>query len=977
MAYVSAAEGYAAAASVIHGDLAHPNVINISDVEMLATGHFHRAGPDLILTGHNGRQYVIPEYFSSDHPPALVGPNSAGLPGDLVTLLAGSVAPAEYAQAQPQTQPTASPGSIGQVEKVIGDASVIRNGVAVTLHVGDVVYQSDVIETGTNSRVGIGFPDGTALELTANTRMALSEYSYNANSTSNSALLTLVDGTFAFVAGKVAHTGDMKISTPVATMGIRGTTGYVLEADNNYQFVVVDDYASTRHGAYDLYEIDQNGNLVRDQNGLPIIMATVSQTEYITECSLTSCTTTPMSAAQFAFAQQIVPQLFQTYILNNPTAPHTNPGGTGSSEPLFQPNGPQNPQLNQNNGTPNNSNGPSDNAGPTGGPSQPILDIITPPPPPPPVIQPAAFPADSLVEYYFFPGFGADYFTSATFTPPSSGIEGNPDEGGLFFLSVSGNSITASHFAFDGTFTVAPFNGFEVLDLTGNPEISGVTIDAGSNMAGLTSSDVFFESNAIWVNWEGLTFNPNTIVKLDVTFDPPLEQSQVSVAQTLDGSTSPATNAGTLAVVDGTELQLTGTIDNTGSIVVNGTNAATAIGVDGTVILQGGGHIVLSDSDQNYIFGHGTLLNMDNTISGSGDIGNGSLIFHNEGIVEALGPYALIIDTGANPFINTGIIETNSGTLIVDSPVAGSGNAIIAGGTLEFTGASDNNVAFSGNNVDILALDQSQQFSGHISGFGGADQIDLGDIAFSSTTTLSYAADANGSGGLLTVSDGTHTSVLDFIGNYTDASFVASSDGHGGTLLNDAAGTMANSGSSPITSADVVDGSIETATTAGDTPITASYTPDSSNYIGSFALEPVSESSGNASVGWQFSVADDQINLGSGQTVTQSYDVSLDAAGQTIGNQTVAVSIGGAGNDNFIFQPGIGADTIVNFNAQQDTVELDHFSNAQTVQELQSLITSDAHGDAVIDLGHGDSITMQGVSAAQLQAVLQSAFHLH
>ena len=39
-------------------------------------------------------------------------------------------------------------------------------------------------------------------------------------------MFTLVEGTFAFVAGQVAHTGSgMKIATPVATMGIRGTVG--------------------------------------------------------------------------------------------------------------------------------------------------------------------------------------------------------------------------------------------------------------------------------------------------------------------------------------------------------------------------------------------------------------------------------------------------------------------------------------------------------------------------------------------------------------------------------------------------------------------------------------------------------------------------------------------------------------------------------------------------------------------------------
>jgi hypothetical protein len=72
-----------------------------------------------------------------------------------------------------------------------------------------------------------------------------------------------------------------------------------------------------------------------------------------------------------------------------------------------------------------------------------------------------------------------------------------------------------------------------------------------------------------------------------------------------------------------------------------------------------------------------------------------------------------------------------------------------------------------------------------------------------------------------------------------------------------------------------------------------------------------------------------------------------------------------------VFTPGIGADTVANFNLQQDTIELDHFADVQTIQELQSLVTTDARGDAVIDLGHNDSITLQGVSTPQLQNAIQ------
>ena len=46
---------------------------------------------------------------------------------------------------------------------------------------------------------------------------------YNPAGSNNASLLTLVQGTISFVAGATAKSGDMKVETPTATMGIRGT----------------------------------------------------------------------------------------------------------------------------------------------------------------------------------------------------------------------------------------------------------------------------------------------------------------------------------------------------------------------------------------------------------------------------------------------------------------------------------------------------------------------------------------------------------------------------------------------------------------------------------------------------------------------------------------------------------------------------------------------------------------------------------
>jgi hypothetical protein len=44
---------------------------------------------------------------------------------------------------------------------------------------------------------------------------------------------------------------------------------------------------------------------------------------------------------------------------------------------------------------------------------------------------------------------------------------------------------------------------------------------------------------------------------------------------------------------------------------------------------------------------------------------------------------------------------------------------------------------------------------------------------------------------------------------------------------------------------------------------------------------------------------------------------------------------------------------------------------------LAAQISTDVHGDAVIELGHNDSITLPGMAASYLQAHLQSLVHLH
>src|SRR5262245_9108629 len=192
--------------------------VTIPDGHLLFTAEFKRKGSDLVLTGDDGHKILVPDYFRHDKQPDLVSPEGALLSASLVELLSGSATPGQYAQA---AAPVAQQ-PIGRVETVSGSATVTRNGVAVDLNVGDLVFQGDVVQTRSDSMLGIGFADGSAFSLKENARMALNEFVYDPNGTSNSALFSLNQGAFTFTAGKVAKSGGLRIDTPVAR--IRGTS---------------------------------------------------------------------------------------------------------------------------------------------------------------------------------------------------------------------------------------------------------------------------------------------------------------------------------------------------------------------------------------------------------------------------------------------------------------------------------------------------------------------------------------------------------------------------------------------------------------------------------------------------------------------------------------------------------------------------------------------------------------------------------
>ncbi len=95
----------------------------------------------------------------------------------------------------------------------------------------------------------------------------------------------------------------------------------------------------------------------------------------------------------------------------------------------------------------------------------------------------------------------------------------------------------------------------------------------------------------------------------------------------------------------------------------------------------------------------------------------------------------------------------------------------------------------------------------------------------------------------------------------------------------------------------------------------------------------------------------------------------LDGDDQLIGDRGDDLLVGGAGNDTFLYFAGDGADVITDFQAgagSDDAIRLFNLGPAfDTFAEVLAA-TSDVGGDAVIDFGGGDQITLQGVTTANL-----------
>lgn len=116
--------------------------------------------------------------------------------------------------------------SIGQVSLHEGNAAIDRKDgdKDIIVEKNLDVFSYDTVKTG-NGKVGIEFIDNTRVDVTQHSKLVIDEFVYDPNTKKGKLSLKAKLGTVRYASGQIAKNSkqDVMITTPTATIGVRGT----------------------------------------------------------------------------------------------------------------------------------------------------------------------------------------------------------------------------------------------------------------------------------------------------------------------------------------------------------------------------------------------------------------------------------------------------------------------------------------------------------------------------------------------------------------------------------------------------------------------------------------------------------------------------------------------------------------------------------------------------------------------------------
>ena len=182
--------------------------------DLLTKGDYVKNGNDLIIS-HGPLEEIVTDYFTN--PFDLKSPQGSTIAKNIVNILAVDTDSNLLAFEDPQ--------AIGKI--TISDSAVVvqRGDKFIELQKGDFIYLNDVVDAA-NGAVGIGFKDQSTISVDPGAKMVIDDFVYDPDDPSTGSMnANILTGNFSFVSGQIAKTGNdaMQVTTPVLTIGVRGT----------------------------------------------------------------------------------------------------------------------------------------------------------------------------------------------------------------------------------------------------------------------------------------------------------------------------------------------------------------------------------------------------------------------------------------------------------------------------------------------------------------------------------------------------------------------------------------------------------------------------------------------------------------------------------------------------------------------------------------------------------------------------------
>jgi hypothetical protein len=158
----------------------------------------------------------------------------------------------------------AAPHAHAQTQTRVGEAVLIKNQVvnaATTgqINVGDGVLRDETVQTGADSAARLVMADSTNLSLGANASLKLDRSVFNDEHSYRDIAIRLTTGAFRFVTGH-SEKAAYKITTPLATIGVRGTILDILSQRASSTIVLQEGAASVCTLSFQCVQLTQPGD---------------------------------------------------------------------------------------------------------------------------------------------------------------------------------------------------------------------------------------------------------------------------------------------------------------------------------------------------------------------------------------------------------------------------------------------------------------------------------------------------------------------------------------------------------------------------------------------------------------------------------------------------------------------------------------------------------------------------------------------